>query len=396
VREERIRQLNRYFFEELTNDTLPFWVKHARDNQFGGYATYVDRKGKLLNPDKSMWVQCRITWLFSRLYNVLEKREEWLELAQHGVEFLNKYGFDNDGRMFFKVTRDGKPLRKRRYLFTECFGIIAFAEYARAAGDETFMAKARALASLVLDTKNQSKAPEPKIYSTTRQMKTHAMTMILINVFQILREVDGAHSHDYSRQIYTAVEEVFRFFVKAKKKALLETVGPKGEMLLEFPEGRCVNPGHAIETCWFILEEARYRRDEELVKKIVPVLDWSLEIGWDEEYGGILYFVDVEGKQPEQLEWDMKLWWPHCEAIYATLLAYHLTGQAKYEKWFERVLDWSLRHFPDKECGEWIGYLHRDGSVALDFKGNHWKGPFHLPRQQLYTHLLLKEMSNTR
>ena len=104
------------------------------------------------------------------------------------------------------------------------------------------------------------------------------------------------------------------------------------------------------------------------------------------------YFLDVEGRQPVQLEWDMKLWWPHNEAIYAALLAYQLTGESRYEKWFEKVLDWSLKRFPDDEHGEWIGYLHRDGSIALDMKGNIFKGPFHLPRQQLNCHLILKEM----
>lgn len=390
MNERRIKQLSRFFYEELVNNTLPFWVTHARDDEHGGFTTYLDRKGELLNPDKSMWVQGRITWLFSKLYNDLEKREEWLNLARHGVTFLNRYGFDGDGRMFFKVARDGRPLRKRRYLFTECFGVLAFAEYARASGDKTCLVKARELAMLILDLKDRPGALEPKVYPETRRMRSHAMSMILINLFQVLRKADI--TNDYTDLIDKAIDEVFRYFVKPEKKALLETVGPEGEMLLEFPEGRCVNPGHAIETSWFILEEARYRKDQELLARILPVLDWSLAIGWDKRHGGILSFVDVEGKQAEQLEWDMKLWWPHNEAIYATLLAYHLTGYEKYLEWFERALDWSLRHFPDKEHGEWIGYLHRDGSVALDFKGNHWKCPFHLPRQQLYTHLLLEEM----
>lgn len=216
------------------------------------------------------------------------------------------------------------------------------------------------------------------------------MAMIQINTLQVLRDADK--NTEYDGRIDNAIEEVFRYFVKPEKKALLETVGEKGEYLGHLPEGRCVNPGHAIETAWFIMEEGRHRNDTELVKRALPILDWSLEMGWDKKHGGFLYFLDVEGRQPFQLEWDMKLWWPHNEAIYATLLAYALTGEKKYETWFEKILDWSLKHFPDKEFGEWIGYLHRDGTVALDLKGNYFKGPFHLPRQQLFSHLLLKEM----
>lgn len=385
----RIETLRQFFYDELVNDTMPFWVNHSVDRKYGGFVTYLDRKGDVLCSDKSMWVQGRVTWLFSKLYNDLEKRDEWLELARHGADFIKKYGFDSDGRMFFTVTQNGRPLRKRRYLFTETFGVIAFAEYAKASGDEESLELAKKTMDLVLDLYNRPGALEPKFYPQAMQTRGHSMAMIQINTLQVLRNADKDNRYD--QLIDNAIEEVFTYFVKPEKKALFETVGINGE-LLDSPEGRCINPGHAIETFWFLLEEGRYRDDKKLIEKALPILDWSLELGWDKEHGGILYFVDIEGKQAAQLEWDMKLWWPHNEAIYATLLAYYLTKEGKYLEWFEKILDWSLKHFPDKEYGEWLGYLHRDGTVALDFKGNNWKGPFHLPRQELYCHLLLKEM----
>jgi N-acylglucosamine 2-epimerase len=223
------------------------------------------------------------------------------------------------------------------------------------------------------------------------------MTMIQINTLQVLRKCDTTPQPlPYDAWIDAQIDEVFRFFVKPEKRALLETVGPAGEYLGDIPEGRCVNPGHAIETAWFIMEEGRHRKDDRLVQQALPIIDWSLDRGWDPAHGGILSFVDVEGKQPPQYEWDMKLWWPHNEAIYATLLAYSLTGERKYATWFDKILVWSLAHFPDRKFGEWFGYLHRDGSVSHSLKGNMWKGPFHLPRQQLFCHLLLEEMIRSR
>ena len=387
---KRIQSLSRSFYSELVNNTMPFWIEHGTDREHGGFTTFLGRRGELLSPDKPMWVMGRITWVLSRLYNELEPRKEWLELARHGIEFIRRYGFDTDGRMFFAVTREGKPLRKRRYLFTETFGVIALAEYARASGDGDCLALARKTMDLIVDLYNKPGALEPKVFPDTLRTRGHSMAMIQINTLQVLRAADK--NPEYDGRIDRAIEEVFRYFVKPEKKILLETVGENGEYLGHLPEGRCVNPGHAIETAWFIMEEGRYRNDEGLIRRALPILDWALEMGWDEKHGGILYFLDIEGKQPVQLEWDMKLWWPHNEAIYATLLAYALTGERRYESWFEKILDWSLKHFPDREHGEWIGYLHRDGTVALDLKGNYFKGPFHLPRQQLFCHLLLEEM----
>lgn len=140
------------------------------------------------------------------------------------------------------------------------------------------------------------------------------------------------------------------------------------------------------------MQEGLFRNDRSTIDKALNILDWSLEIGWDKEYGGLLYFVDLEGKPPEQLEWDMKLWWPHTEALYALLLAYSITADPEYESWYCKMHDWTFSHFPDKEYGEWFGYLHRDGTVSNSLKGSLWKGPFHLPRALMQCLKLTEEM----
>jgi len=386
---KRIQELSEFFYEELTGNTIPFWTKCTPDREFGGFFSLIDRDGSVLGGDKYMWIVGRETWLFSKLYNSLEKREEWLGLARHGIDFIQKYGFDTDGRMFFLVTRDGRPLRKRRYVLTELFNVMAFAEYAKATGEKKYLDTARRMMDLALDLMKRPGALEPKVNPEVRPMRAHVIPMLCADIFKLLYEADP--SGDYDSRVRESIDELFRYFVKPKKKAVFETVGADGS-LLDTPEGRCVNPGHAIETAWFIMEEARHQGDDGLLGKAIDILDWSLELGWDKTYGGILYFVDIEGKPTLELQWDMKLWWPHNEAIYATLLAYHLTKKQKYEEWFERILEYALEHFPDKEQGEWFGYLHRDGTVSNTIKGNGWKGPFHLPRQQLYCHLLLDEM----
>jgi len=204
--------------------------------------------------------------------------------------------------------------------------------------------------------------------------------MILLSTIQNLREIK--HEPRYDVLALEFVDIIFKDFYKPQEKALFENVGPNGERL-DSPQGRLINPGHAIETAWFIIREGLYRGNNEMIDKALEILECSLEIGWDKKYGGLLYFVDIEGKPPEALEWDMKLWWPHTEALYATLLAYSVTGKSVYEEWFNKIYDYSFSRFADTEYGEWYGYLHRDGSVSNTLKGSMWKGPFHLPRALL-------------
>jgi N-acylglucosamine 2-epimerase len=392
MEQPRIDQLRKQYQAALLDDIIPFWLKHGLDREYGGFLHCLDRDGSVFNTDKNIWINCRGgVWIFAKLYNEVEPRQEWLQAATSAMDFVMKYAFDWDGRMFFSVTRDGRPLRKRRYLFSEIFGVIACTEYFRATGDERYLQRARDTYRLMINYYRAPGALPPKIIPQTRRVKSHAMPMILVATTQELRKVDSDPL--YTEVVDDALYQILNHFWREDEGILLENVGLDGERL-DSPEGRLINPGHAIESAWFIMHEGRERQDASLIQAGLKILESSLEWGWDKEYGGILYFLDVKGKPPEQLEWDQKLWWPHSEALYATLLAYHLTGEGKYLDWFEKVHEWTFSHFPDPEYGEWFAYLHRDGSVLLPLKGGNWKGFFHVPRALLLCGKLLKGMSS--
>ncbi|MEZ4700219.1 MAG: AGE family epimerase/isomerase [Rhodothermales bacterium] len=385
------QQLYETYQRGLLDDTLPFWIRHGVDREAGGFLIALDRDGTVLDTDKGMWPQGRFTWLLSTLYHTVEQRSEWLDLAAHGVDFIRRHGFDTDGRMFFQVTRDGRPLRKRRYVFTEAFASMAMAAYGRAAGDGRAADDAVALFERFIHYANTPGALPPKGYPETRQAKSIGIPMITINLAQTLRDTIDAPGCD--AHIDRCIEEIRRDFMKPDQRVVLETVGPQGEFIDHF-DGRTLNPGHAIEAAWFILHEARHRGGDAALTRIgLDILDWMWERGWDAEYGGILYFRDLNDGPVQEYWHDMKFWWPHNEAIIATLLAYEMTGDERYARWHRLVHDWSYTHFPDPEHGEWYGYLHRDGRLSVRLKGNLWKGPFHLPRMQWYCAQLLKPIS---
>ena len=387
----RMKELLATYRDGLLEDTLPFWIGHSVDREHGGFITSLDRDGAILDTDKGMWQQGRFSWLLATLYNTVEARPEWLELARHGIEFIRRHGFDADGRMFFQVTREGVPLRKRRYVFSESFAAIALAAYAKATGDAEAADQARHLAREFTRYTTTPGLLEPKNVGDTRPMKGIGPLMIRINLAQVLRDTVG--DPDCERWIDESIAEIEGDFMKPELRVVMENVGPKGEIIDHF-DGRTLNPGHAIEAAWFILHEAKCRNnDPALIKIGLAILDWMWERGWDPEYGGMLYFRGLKGLPVQEYWQDMKFWWPHNETIIATLLAYHLTGDRKYAEWHRLAHDWAYAHFPDPEHGDWYGYLHRDGRISVPLKGNLWKGPFHLPRMQWYCWKLLEEMT---
>ena len=385
---DRINELIGVYRDGLLDDTLPFWLRFAVDKRHGGFMTSLDRDGTLIDTDKSVWAQGRFTWLLGELYNNVSPRDEWLELAKHGADFLNQHCFDpDDGRMWFQVTRDGRPIRKRRYAFSESFAAIAMGELFLATQDERYREVAQRAFEAFIDRNVNPQHDIPPKFTDVRPSKGLGFPMITIVTAQELRQSIGlANANEW---IDRSIEVIRRDHLCDEHRCVLETVGPNGEFIDHF-DGRTLNPGHAIEGAWFIMHEGKLRNDASLVRLGCKMLDWSWHHGWDEKYGGILYFVDARGLPVQEYWHDMKFWWPQNEAIIATLMAYQLTGDEKYANWHQQIHDFAFEHFPDSEHGEWYGYLHRDGRISSTAKGNLWKGPFHLPRMQLTCWQLLK------
>lgn len=377
----------------LLGDVIPFWLRYGLDREQGGIITCLDRDGSVLDTDKSVWFQGRTGWMFATLFNTVEKRADWLEAARSCIEFSRRHCFAPEGKMYFSVTREGQPLRMRRYVFSESFAAIANAAFAKATGDARAAEDALKTFATYLRYSFTPGVMAAK-FELTRPMQGIGPHMIGIATAQELRanlgdiKVSGSTCTEWIDHCIAAIE---RDFLKPEHEALLEVTGPKGE-ILDHHDGRTLNPGHAIECAWFILHEGKLRHDRRLIQLGLTILDWMWKRGWDEEFGGLFYFRDLRGLPVQEYWHDMKFWWPHNEAIIATLLAWQLTGAAKYAQWHQQVHDWSFQHFADPEFGEWYGYLHRDGSVSSRAKGTMYKGPFHLPRMLWYCQGLCAEL----
>ena len=374
--------------EDLVQNIMPFWMKYGLDTKNGGVYTCVDRNGELMDTTKSVWFQGRFAYTCCFAYNNIEHRQEWLDAAKQTIDFIEAHCFDTDRHMFFEVTADGKPLRKRRYVFSESFAAIAMAEYSKATGDRTYAEKAMQIFREMRKRLTTPGLLEPK-YLPTVEMKGHSITMILINVANVLKQV--IDDPELDEQTDQSLESLINNFAHPEFKALLETVGPNGEFI-DSINGRLINPGHCIETSWFLMDVAERRGDKKLLEFALQILDWSWDWGWDDEFGGIINFRDCKGYPQQDYSQDMKFWWPQTEAIIANLYAYKLTGDEKYLKRHRQISEWTYAHFPDHEYGEWYGYLHRDGSVAQAAKGNIFKGPFHIPRMMIRSFMLCNEI----
>ncbi len=376
---------------ELLDNVLPFWLENSQDKEFGGYFTCLDREGKVFDTDKFIWLQGREVWMFSMLYNKLEKKQEWLDCAIQGAEFLNKYGHDGNYNWYFALDREGKPLTHPYNIFSYTFATMAFGQLSLATGNQEYAEIARKTFDIILSKVDNPKGEWNKAYPGTRNLKNFALPMILCN---LALEIEHLLDEKYLLQtIETCIHEVMDVFRRPDLGGIIiENVNLDGSLSDTF-DGRLINPGHGIEAMWFTMDLGKRLNRPDLVTLAKDTTLKILEYGWDKQYEGIFYFMDRLGHPTQQLEWDQKLWWVHIETLISLLKGYQMTGDQECLEWFEKVHNYTWSHFKDTEYREWYGYLNRRGEVLLPLKGGKWKGCFHVPRGLYQCFRILESLS---
>lgn len=386
------KKLEELYKVELLDNVLPFWLKNSQDKEYGGYFSCLDRDGSVFDTDKFIWLQGREVWMFATMYNNVEKRQDWLDCAIQGGEFLKKYGHDGNYNWYFSLDRNGNPLVEPYNIFSYTFATMAFGQLNKATGNEEYAEIARKTFDIILSKVNNPKGKWNKAHPGTRNLKNFALPMILCN---LALEIEHLLSEDFLLELMeNCIHEVMDVFFRPELGGIIvENVTTDGQLSDTF-DGRLMNPGHAIEAMWFIMDLGKRLQRPELINKAVETTLKMIEYGWDKEYGGIFYYMDRLGRPPQQLEWDQKLWWVHIETLISLLKGYNLTGSKECLQWFEKIHDYTWTHFKDQEYPEWFGYLNRRGEVLLTLKGGKWKGCFHVPRGLYQCWKILEEINS--
>lgn len=368
--------LSTLYRNELFDEIIPFWETYSLDSVNGGYYSCLTPGGDVFDTDKFVWLLGRQAWLFAMLYNNVEKKAKWLDIAKSGVDFLIKHCKAKNGRFYFSVTAQGQPLVAAYNIFSDCFAAMAFSQYAKASGDKAVEVLAQSTYRNILRLKDNPKEQFEKNIGN-RPLRGFSLPMILSNLVLEMEEV--LSPEEVNSTLDFSVQQVMDVFRDTKTGLIFENVLPQGRHHNSF-DGRLINPGHGIEAMWFMIDIGVRRNDKALIAQATETILTTLNFSWDKKYGGIYYFMDAQGFPPQQLEWDQKLWWVHLETLVALAKSYEQTQRTDVLQWYKKLHTYTWSHFKDPKGGEWYGYLNRQGEVFLNLKGGKWKGCFHVPR----------------
>jgi N-acylglucosamine 2-epimerase len=384
-------ELDRQYRELLLDRFVPFWLSHGIDWEHGGVLSCLNEDGSPASGDKFIWSQARAVWTFSALYNRIEKRADFLRAAENSLRFLMAHGRDSQGRWVFRTDRNGSVIEGPTSIYADCFVVYGFSEYYRATQNEQALAVALETFERVRRRIDELDFHETAPYPLPLGWRNHGVPMILTEVTNELAQTTQDPRIEACADQFAT--RVMKHFLRPHRHAILEFLSRDYEEL-PAPAGTYVMPGHAIESMWFVMHLARRRKDADTIRCAAETMRWHLERGWDPEFGGLFLGVDLEGREPYLPHADKKLWWPHTEALYGTLLAHDLIGEPWCMQWYDRVAAWAWSHFPVPETGEWRQRLTREGKPTTEVVALPVKDPFHLPRAAMLILQLLTGRSS--
>jgi N-acylglucosamine 2-epimerase len=349
---------------------IPFWEEKSPDYGYGGYFTCFDQQGNLTSTDKYIWQQGRLVWFFSLMYNKIEKRRKWLDMALLGARFMEKYGRDAGGNWYFSLTREGNPLIQPYNIHSDCFACLGFGELYKASGNEMHKTIAletfQHLRSHIRNYKRQC----GKLHSGISQIH-YSLPMLLCSVTVILEEAIGVMDKA-EHAVHPMIHELMDVFYRRNRELILQNV-TQSVPLVGYCEERLLHPGYLSEAIWFIICLAKRYNDRELLRITVDVLIRIIE------QGGIYQSTDAAPVFRTPAEWEHELWWIHIETLVALIVGYRYTGDRRCREWFKKIHNYAWLSFRNAEQSEWYGYLTREDAQLFTLKGV-CKGYFHVPR----------------
>ncbi len=400
--------------DALSKGILQVWYPRTIDSISGGFLSDFDYKWEMHGPQNKMIVtQSRHVWTCSTVAEFYPERKEYfLRIARHGVQFLKDKMWDSENGGFFNlVDREGNALKsgKTGQIIKEAYGnafaIYGLAAFVRASGDTAALSLAKK-AFVWLDQ--------------------HSFDPQYGGYFQFL-EADGTplksglnsvppKDQNGSIHLLEAFTELYRVWpdplVKERLLMMLTLIRdriahPKGYLQLFLNEDLSpvsyrdsaeevrkknwyhdhISFGHDVETAYLMLEAseiAGLENDTITLRKAKQMVDHSIRNGWDKELGGFYeagyYF---KGQDTVTIIKDTKNWWAQAEGLNSLLMMSQLfpNDPLNYKSLFLKEWEYIDKYLIDHEHGDWYpNGIDKDPDDKLALKAQIWKGNYHTSR----------------
>ncbi|HOT90747.1 MAG TPA: AGE family epimerase/isomerase [Anaerolineae bacterium] len=373
---------------ELRENILPFWMKYVVDRERGGFYGEVSNTLEVdKDAPRGALLTSRILWTYSAAYKRYHT-PEYLEMARWAyTDLLTRFWDDTYGGLYWMVAANGEPLRPRKQIYGQAFGVYALAEYYSATGEQGALDQAIALFRLM---EEHSHDPQYGGY-----FEAYTRDWCLESDLRLsdvdMNEMKSMNTHLHVMEAYTNLLRVWDNTALRLRQVenvdimMHRIISPTTFHTLLFfdeawnPRSDRISYGHDIETNWLLVESAEVLGDEQRLKEAKAIAVKMAQAVYDEGLdveGGLVNEGDPGGVIDADFEW-----WPQAEAAVGFLNAYQIAGQSHFLEAALRSWDFIERYFIDRQHGEWFRHVSKDYVVDTSAaKVSFWKCPYHNSR----------------
>ncbi len=380
------------FRKELTENILPFWMRHTVDRENGGFYGTVSCDLKVdKEAPRAAVINARILWTFSAAYRLLGN-PEYREMADHAYAYiLDKFWDKQYGGVYWLLDHLGNPISDRKQIYAQAFAIYGLAEYYRATGKAESLERAQQLFRLI-EEKSRDRAYGGYLEACGRDWG--ALDDLRLSA-KDLNCPKSMNTHLHVMEAYTNLLRAWKDpELAARQKALLEATldhivdGATGHFRMFFDRQwnsltDHISFGHDIEGSWLIYEAAEVLGDPELfarARRLATEMAFAVyEQGLDKD-GSLFYEANSKGVLIDP----NKHWWAQAEAVVGFYNAWQLSRDVRFLEASRRAWEYIETHVVDKVHGEWHAKLTPQGVPFTEKEDPNdaclvgpWKCPYH-------------------
>ena len=365
-----------FFQDHLFSNLLDFWHTNSLDYEYGGYITHLDRYGHPYDDSiKYAAMQARLIYAFSAGHRLKPDRG-YLQLAEHGVNFLLKYFWDNQqGGWYNSVQRDGKVKSTTKDLFHQSYVLVGLTEYYRTTQDTVVLGFITRTYQLL--EKHAWDATHLGFFESCYadwSIQSHRKTVcIQIDMLRALIALSSTIDDPiYRKHTFSLADLILKHTYDQSYGCLLETFYPDWRYSPLATEDQ-IQIGHNLKMAWLLLSANELEPHPLYIQAATRMVEYCLNYGWDHVCGGSFQDVYRNGLKASPV----KIWWPECEGLHVLIALHQLTGEPRYWKYFQALTDFVFNSFIDHEYKEWFTSCSADGTPLDANKGGIYKSAYH-------------------
>ncbi|WP_157972084.1 AGE family epimerase/isomerase [Pleomorphovibrio marinus] len=382
-----------YWKSQLFRDILPHWTSSIVDKENQSYHTSMDETWRPLPQDTVRYPSMIARHLFSySAAFMLSGEREYMEMAARLKDYLLANAWDEQyGGWYNSLSPKGRIIDADKSSFVQLYAITGLTLYYLVTKDPevlSYIEKSNALMeSKAWDSTHMGYYDKMnRDWSVAVENKSFSPQLAPISGYLLYLYL-ASREESYLDQSLKILEMVEQKMVDPATGWVLEAFDREWNYSPSKTGPNEINIGHNIEVVWMLARVYLLNGKEEFMPLLRYLDRLNGSHGFDLENG--FWYAEV-GREEKELHTPFSYWWIQAYGIMADLVLAEAMQEKKYLERFEKAGEIWDTHFLDRANGDTHLTVGKNGEVLQGNKATQYKSSYHNGEHAFLNYLYLR------